>query len=281
MTAPRRPPRRRALGQHFLVDETVAERMVELAGVASGTPVLEIGPGRGALTERLLAGGCRVFAVELDPELAEALAARSDPWLTVVCQDFLRLPLASVPSGPCAVVANLPYASGTAILERLLEEARRFDPIVVMLQREVAERVCAVPGSRSYGALSVLTALRGRARLAFRVPPEAFRPRPRVESAALRIDAHRRPPIAPDVEARFRRVVRTAFAQRRKTLRNALAAGFGRDAAAAALERAGIAGARRAETLSFDEFARLAESFRELPLGPASRRVRGAGVREA
>ncbi len=253
--------------------------MRALAALEPGTPVLEVGPGRGALTDRLLAAGSPVLAVELDRGLADALAARREPRLTVVCRDFLRLSWGEVPDRFRAVVANLPYASGTAILERLLEEAGRFDPIVVMLQREVGERVCAAPGSRTYGALSVLTALRGRARLGFRVPPTAFRPRPRVESVALRIDAHPRPPVEPADERRFRRVVRAAFAQRRKTLRNALAAVLGREASEAALVRAEIEGGRRAETLSFEEFARLAEAFGEIPPPSRGSRPGGTGAR--
>ncbi|MEW6270291.1 MAG: 16S rRNA (adenine(1518)-N(6)/adenine(1519)-N(6))-dimethyltransferase RsmA [Thermodesulfobacteriota bacterium] len=252
-----RAARRRALGQHFLIDAEVADRTVQLAGLEPGTTVLEIGPGRGALTDRLLAAGHRVVAVELDPELASALEARQDPRLTIVRGDALRIDLAALPAGPLPVVANLPYSTGTAIVTRLLEHPERFPRLVVMLQLEVAERLCAPPGSRSYGSLTVLSALHAEATFGFLVPPRAFAPPPQVDSAVVRLDAVATPRAAVDDEALFRRVVRTAFSQRRKTLRNALASGFGGATAEALLAAAEIDPRRRAETLSLDEFARL------------------------
>jgi 16S rRNA (adenine1518-N6/adenine1519-N6)-dimethyltransferase len=256
--------RRRRLGQHFLVDPDVARRTLALADLAPGATVLEIGPGRGALTEVLLSAGLRVVAVELDAELAAELEARRLAGLTVVQGDFLRLDLGSLPAQPMPVVANLPYSSGTAILARLLEAAPRFPRIVVMLQREVAERLCALPGSRAYGALTVLTALRAVARLGFVVPPEAFRPRPEVESATVRLDVSPAPRAGVVDPVAFRRVVHFAFAQRRKSLRNALGAGLGAQAAAdAALARAAIDPRRRAETLSLEEFATLTVAVAE------------------
>jgi 16S rRNA (adenine1518-N6/adenine1519-N6)-dimethyltransferase len=253
--------RRRALGQHFLVDPGVVDRTIALAALEPGAPVLEIGPGRGALTDGLLRSGHPVLAVEIDPELAGALAGRGDPRLEVVLADFLDLGPEERARFPRAVVANLPYSTGTAILERLLKAPERVDRIVVMLQREVADRLCAEPGGKTYGALTVLTALHARVRRGFGVPPGAFRPPPEVESAVVRLDVEPAPRVAVQDEAEFRRVVRAAFAQRRKTLRNALGASFGRAPAEDALARAGVDPGRRAETLSLDEFARLADEL--------------------
>lgn len=252
--------RRHALGQHFLIDRAVAERAVALAGLAPGSAVLEIGPGRGALTEVLLGAGLRVTAVELDEELAARLAARATPDLEVLSGDALRLDLARLPAGPLTVIANLPYSTGTAIVARLLEHPERFPRLVVMLQREVAERLCAPPGGRAYGSLSVLTALHATAHLAFGVPASAFAPPPKVDSAVVRLDVEVEPRLPVGDPALFRRVVRAAFAQRRKTLRNSLTGGFGAEAAARMLAAAQIDPGRRAETLSLEEFARLSDA---------------------
>ncbi len=249
--------RRHALGQNFLVDSGVARAALALAELGAGSSVLEIGPGHGALTEVLLAAGHEVFAVEIDPALAASLSARGHDRLHVELADFLRLPLSAVPAKVRNVVANLPYSSGTAMVSRLVGEIGRFDRIVVLLQREVAERLCAGPGGHAYGALSVLTALGATARLGPIVPPSAFRPQPKVESALVRLDCRMQiPEGVPDVAA-FRRVVRGAFGQRRKTLRNALGSALGREAALLALAAAGIDGERRAETLTFGEFGAL------------------------
>jgi 16S rRNA (adenine1518-N6/adenine1519-N6)-dimethyltransferase len=236
----------------------VVERTIALAALEAGAPVLEIGPGHGALTAKLLERGHPVVAVEIDPELARALAERRDPRLEVIEADFLELGPEARARLPRAVVANLPYATGTAILERLLAAPERVDRIVVMLQREVAQRIAAEPGGRAYGALTVLTALHARVRPGFDVPPSCFRPPPEVDSAVIRLDVEPAPRAAVTDEAGFRRAVRAAFAQRRKTLRNALAAVYGRVSAEGALERAGVDPGRRAETLSLDEFACLA-----------------------
>jgi 16S rRNA (adenine1518-N6/adenine1519-N6)-dimethyltransferase len=251
--------RRHALGQHFLIDAEVAERTVHLAELAPGATVLEIGPGRGALTDRLRAAGHPVVAVELDDALAASLAGRRDPGLTVVHGDFLRVALDALPAGALPVVANLPYSTGTAIVSRLLEHPARFPRLVVMLQLEVAQRLCAAPGSRAYGGLTVLVALQASASMGFVVPSSAFAPRPKVESAVVRLDVQVAPRVAVDDRRLFRRVVLTAFGQRRKTLRNALGAGFGAEVAGQLLARAEIDPRRRAETLTLEEFARLTE----------------------
>lgn len=260
-----RAARRRALGQHFLIDADVSARAVAVADLARGSRVLEIGPGRGALTRALLAAGAKVVAVEIDAELAARLAAAAQPELEIVPGDFLRLDLERLPAEPLTVVSNLPYSTGTAMLARLLEHPRRFPRLVVMLQKEVADRLCAEPGSRDYAALTVLTALYALPRLAFMVPPQAFAPPPKVESAVVRLDVAIEPRAAVGDPRVFRRIVRTAFAQRRKTLRNSLRAGFGEASATEWLAQAGIDGGRRAETLSLAEFATLARVAQEAP----------------
>ena len=252
--------RRHALGQHFLVDRDVAGRTVALAGLSPGTTVLEIGPGRGALTEVLLAHGLSVVAVEIDAELARRLEARALPGLVVVQGNALWLDDLALPEGPLPVVANLPYSTGTAILALLLRSPARFPRLVLMLQREVAQRVAAVAGSRSYGSLSVLVALHAEARLAFDVPPRCFAPPPKVESAVVRLDVEEAPRAHVPDEATFRRVVRGAFSQRRKTLRNALRGAFGDEPSRLLLERAGIDPGRRAQELDLAEFATLARA---------------------
>ncbi len=255
-----RSGRRRALGQNFLIDPTVVERIVAAADLSAQERVLEIGPGRGILTRALIGATAGVVAVEIDESLARSLSETCGEGLEVIASDFLELDLDRLPPSPMPVVANLPYATGTAILERLLGESHRFPRMVVMLQKEVAERVAAVPGSRAYGSLSVLTAMRAQARVLFDVGPDSFRPQPKVDSAVVRLDALHGLPSDIEDPALFVRVVRAAFAQRRKMLRNTMRAAFG-DAGTVALSSAGIDGRRRAETVSLEEFALLSRKM--------------------
>jgi 16S rRNA (adenine1518-N6/adenine1519-N6)-dimethyltransferase len=265
----------RALGQHFLRDGDVARRIVELAGPTLRDLVLEIGPGHGALTEALAPAGGRLIALEVDGDLAARLRQRLagagqveilDADATVF--DYGALPgLKPDPDGRVVVVGNLPYSVGTAILMALIEAGPGIDEMVLMLQKEVAERVAAPPGGKAYGSLSVLSQMACESRLAFVVPPDAFRPPPQVYSAVLHLRVRSAPPVPVSDPARFRTVVRAAFAQRRKSLSNALAAGLGLSTARAraALTAAGIDPMRRAETLTLAEFARLAEVVARAP----------------
>ena len=223
--------------------------------------VVEIGPGEGALTGELARRAGRVIALEVDPVLATRLRPRF-PSVDVVETDArswdygtLRAPA----GGRVLVVGNLPYSVGKPILMALVAARTAVDVMALMLQREVAERVAAAPGSRVYGSLSVLTQLYCGVTLALRVPPGAFRPPPKVESAVIRLAVLPAPRVPIPDELRFHVVVRAAFAQRRKTLANALSAGLGRpaDALRAAAEAAGIDPSRRAETLTMTEFAEL------------------------
>lgn len=251
-------PRRR-WGQNFLIDPVIADRIVAAAGV-SGRTVLEIGPGLGALSDRLAEQARGLVLVEIDPAMAarlrERFATRSH--VRVVEGDAVKIDFGSyLPTGERAVVvANLPYSVASQILLRLFEERKRFSEAVLMLQREVAVRLTATPGSRDYGILSIWTALYAEPRLLFHVPARAFHPRPKVESSVLRLGIREDPRVVLRDEQGFRRIVRASFGQRRKTLRNALS-GL---AMGNAFERAGIDSRRRGETLSLEEFARLANA---------------------
>jgi 16S rRNA (adenine1518-N6/adenine1519-N6)-dimethyltransferase len=258
-------PRKR-WGQHFLCDPAVARRIVETAELGPRSVVLEIGPGLGALTDELAARAGRLYLVEIDPGLATRLAAQhaNDPRVRVVAGDVLSLPLGELVSEPSAtVVANLPYNIALPVLFRLLDLRARFPRAVVMLQREMAARLAARAGSADYGITSVLLQAFAELRVAFGVSRRSFLPCPDVDSAVVDI----RWSVAPRAEVGdpelFRDVVRSAFGQRRKMLRNALAALAARRGVTAtgALARAGIAPGARAETLDLAAFARLARAF--------------------
>jgi 16S rRNA (adenine1518-N6/adenine1519-N6)-dimethyltransferase len=228
-----------------------------------GETVLEIGPGRGILTEALLDSSGLVVAVELDAALCAQLRAtlgrRSN--FRLVEGDALTFDYALVPS-PFLVVANLPYYVSTPLLFRLLEERRRIDRLVVMLQEEVVARLAAPPGGKDYGALSIAAQFYCEVRQAFRVPPTCFRPKPQVGSAVVVLTPLPKPRVSVADEAFYFRVVRAGFAHRRKALPNSLRdEGFEGARTAAALERAGIDPRRRAETLSLAEFAALADEL--------------------
>jgi len=263
--APAHVPRR-SLGQHFLIDKNIVHKIVRLAELQPGETVLEIGPGRGILTEALLDSSGLVVAVELDAALCAHLRAtlgrRSN--FRLVEGDALTFEYAQVPS-PFLVVANLPYYVSTPLLFRLLEDRRRIDRLVLMLQEEVVARLAAAPGGRDYGALSIAAQFYCEVRQAFRVPPTCFRPKPQVGSAVVVLTPLPKPRVSVADEAFFFRVVRAGFAHRRKALPNSLRdEGFEGAPTAAALEQAGIDPRRRAETLSIEEFAALADGLLSL-----------------
>lgn len=258
-------PRKR-WGQHFLCDAGVAHRIVETAAVGPDAIVLEIGPGLGALTDELAETVGHLHLVEIDPVLAARLAERyaANPRVRVLEGDVLALPLpALVPEGPVTVVANLPYNVASPILFRLVEMRARFPHAVLMLQREMATRLAAAPGSRDYGAASVLVQAFAEVRIAFGVSRRSFLPPPEVDSAVIDVRFGERPRAdLGDVET-FRAVVRAGFTQRRKMLRNALAAlaatrGLTPETVCA---RAGVDPATRAERLDLAAFARLARAL--------------------
>jgi 16S rRNA (adenine1518-N6/adenine1519-N6)-dimethyltransferase len=255
----------KSLGQHFLVDQTVLGRIVAAAGLVRDDVVLEVGAGLGALTGHLARSGARVIAVELDDRLMPALrsAVSGAPNVTLVQGDILDLSpgdLVGVSGDGYKVVANLPYYISSAVLRHLLEATPAPHRMIVTVQREVAERIVAHPGNMSLLAVSVQ--FYGRPRLLFRIKPGSFYPAPQVESAVLRIDRHATPAEADDRQALFR-VARAGFGQRRKQLRNALAAGLGMaaDEVAARLSEAGVDPRRRAQALSMDQWASVARAL--------------------
>ena len=256
----------RSMGQNFLIEGWVPDGLVEGAGVSLQNGVLEIGPGIGPLTMRLSNAATKVVAVELDrsllPVLAETLAGRNN--VEIIPGDILKLDIGALVdekfSGltPMAC-ANLPYNITTPVLSALID-SRRFAQIAVMIQREVALRICAAPGTAVYGAFSIYCQYHTAPELLFDVGPECFVPAPKVTSSVVRMTPRHMPPIAVQDEKRFFRLVKAAFGQRRKTLLNALAAGLGgveRDSIRAAILSCGLPEDIRGERLGIPEFAAL------------------------
>jgi 16S rRNA (adenine1518-N6/adenine1519-N6)-dimethyltransferase len=247
---------RARLGQHFLFDPKALSRIVRAAGISPDDTVVEIGPGLGGLT-RLLAGrAARVVAIELDRVLYERLRESLGDHgnIELVRGDALRFPYGGL--GPFKVVANIPYHITTPIIFRLLEFRESLRSMTLTVQKEVAERVSAAPGGKDYGVLSLTVQYHGRAELKFVIPRRFFRPVPRVDSACLHIDVLRRPSVEVADEALFFEIIRAAFSQRRKTLRNSLRKLLPR--ADAVLGAVGIDPSLRAEKLGIGEFAKLA-----------------------
>jgi 16S rRNA (adenine1518-N6/adenine1519-N6)-dimethyltransferase len=265
---------RKRFGQHFLEPAWVA-KLVKALNARPDDAFVEIGPGRGAITRPLAQQVYRMLAIEVDRDLAAALEAEQLPTLTVVQGDVLEVELRAVieawqqgrlgPEHRVRVVGNLPYNISSPIMFMLLRLAASTGGLIdatLMLQREVADRLTAKPGTKEYGVLSILTGLHADVTRLLALPPGAFRPPPQVSSAVVRL-AFRPPAVSLNDEAVFTRMVRTMFTQRRKTLGNALRA-FG-DAtgleASEALSAAGIDSRRRPETLQLVELARLADVF--------------------
>ncbi len=250
---------RKGLSQSFLVDRRVCATIARAAELGAADEVLEIGPGLGVLTAELVRQARRVVAVELDRQLAAALPTLlgAPANLEVVQADALAVDLNALFADGYKLVANLPYHITSPLLMRVLEAPRRPDLAVVMVQREVAERIAAPPGALSY--LAVAVQLYAVPRIVRIVPPGAFYPRPRVESAVLRLDVRPAPAVVPAAPAVFLRFVQAGFKQPRKQLRNSLAEGLGCPPAEAeaVLKAAAIAPTRRPQTLSLDEWAAL------------------------
>jgi 16S rRNA (adenine1518-N6/adenine1519-N6)-dimethyltransferase len=265
---------KKSWGQNFLGDESILDGIARLAVEQPGEPVVEIGSGLGHLTERLLAHGARVVAVERDRDMAKVLRAEFGDAIRLVEADAARADFAALAAeapggagaGRVAVVGNIPYHLTSPILFSLLDQAAAVSRAVLLVQREVAERLAAGPGTKDWGLLSVLLQQRGEVEIDRVVPRGAFHPPPRVDSAVVRIDLHGREPRVAD-PLRFRLLVKGGFGQRRKTLRNALEAArvAPRESLEAAFQAAGVDPARRGETLTVDEWEAL-----DRALGPAA-----------
>lgn len=256
------PPKKR-LGQHFLVDQNIVRKIVAAATLRPQDAVLEIGPGRGILTRALCGQAVRVLAIEVDRSLADALeqALAGCANVEVHYGDALEYPYEQLAAGT-VVVANLPYNVSSPLLFRLLNAHHVIDRMVLMLQTEVARRLVAVPGTKDYGILSVLTQYRTVPSLAFHVSASCFRPKPAVSSTVVLLPMRKEPAVAVADEALFVRTVRASFAHRRKTLANSLRdEGFSPDRILPALQAAGIDPSARAESLAIGQFASLANAL--------------------
>ncbi|MEK7390490.1 MAG: 16S rRNA (adenine(1518)-N(6)/adenine(1519)-N(6))-dimethyltransferase RsmA [Elusimicrobiota bacterium] len=253
------------LGQHFLCDEPTRDAIAGLAAAKPGTATLEIGPGRGAITGRLLRDGAKVTAVELDDALAAGLPGRvgGAENLTVINEDVLRLDFSSLGAGPWLVVGNLPYAVGTPILQKILGW-NGWTRAVFMFQKEVAQRIAAPVGGADYGLLSLSVQARADAELAFVVGRSCFSPAPKVDSAVVVFKRVFPPRLSPDVEASFWKVAKAAFTQRRKMAAGVLSRALARPRAEvlAAFSAAGIAPGARPDEIPFRSWILLANTLK-------------------
>ena len=252
---------KKSWGQCFLHDPSILDRIVSAAGVTGDDAVLEIGAGLGSLTARLAAAARRVIAVERDRDMAVVLRAElaGAGNVEVVEDNALTIDLGGF-GEPLLLVGNLPYNIASPLLFRILDQRQALRRATVLLQRELADRLAAPPGGRLYGAPSVLLQDAAAVRLCFAVPSGAFVPRPRVESAVLRLD-FRPAPRSGVAFSELQPVVHAAFRQRRKTLRRALESTFDPERVKRGLERARVDGGRRGETLSVEEFGALAAAL--------------------
>lgn len=253
------------LGQNFLIDADIVRGIVDAADICPGDRVLEIGPGIGTLTQGLAEAGAEVTAVELDKKLPAVLARTLEGYdnVHIVPGDILKVNIPEIMGPePFKVAANLPYYITTPIIMTLLERRLPISRLVTMVQKEVADRMVAAPGTKAYGALSVAVQYYTRPHVELDVPPRSFIPAPDVDSVVIVCDVREKPPVETTDEKLFFRVVRASFGQRRKTLSNALkGAGFDKELIRQVLPAAGIDGSRRGETLSLDEFAAIANAI--------------------
>ncbi|WP_139492603.1 16S rRNA (adenine(1518)-N(6)/adenine(1519)-N(6))-dimethyltransferase RsmA [Brevibacillus dissolubilis] len=264
---------KKSLGQNFLTDINILHNIIEASELTKDKAAIEIGPGIGALTEQLCRAAGKVMAIEIDQRLLPILEDTLSPYdnVKVVHGDVLKL---NVPQliqenlggyEHVSLVANLPYYITTPILMGILEARLPLDHIVVMIQKEVADRIAAKPGSKDYGSLSVAAQFYAETEIAMIVPATVFVPKPNVDSAVIKLTIRKKPPVEVADEDLFFRVLRAAFGQRRKTLLNNLVTNFfGKDQkekALISLEKAGIDPSRRGETLTIEEFGRLANEI--------------------
>lgn len=256
------------LGQNFLISRRVVDDIVRAAELEPGEPVLEVGPGIGTLTQGLAQSGASVTAVELDRRLLEVLDHTLENYdnVQIVHGDILKVNIPELMNyKPFKVVANLPYYITTPIIMSLLEMKLPIERLVVMVQKEVAERMVATPGTKAYGALSVAVQYYTEPEIVFDVLPKSFLPAPEVTSSVVRCKLRPKPPVDVMEEAILFRVIKAAFAQRRKTFSNTMkTTGLKKEQIEAILTKAGIDGNRRGETFDLQEFATIANAWSEL-----------------
>jgi 16S rRNA (adenine1518-N6/adenine1519-N6)-dimethyltransferase len=254
---------KKKFGQHFLHDAMVIDQILRAAAVQPQESVVEIGPGLGVLTDHLLRQAQCVDVFEIDPDLIARLAQRNEPQLHIHAGDILKADLSLLlPQPPYVLVANLPYNISSQIVFLLLEHRHLFSRLVLMFQKEVGLRLCSAPGSKDYGILSVLTQLWFDVEPVIEVGPESFSPPPKIDSLVVYLSPLHHPRVDPVDPIFFVRVVKAAFTQRRKQLRNSLqAGGFSAVQVDTALEQAGIAPSWRGERLELDDFSRLTRAL--------------------
>ena len=261
---------KRRFGQNFLIDSHVLDKIIRGAEIGKEDAVLEIGPGIGTLTQALCEAAGEVTAVEIDrdliPILEKTLAAYDN--VRIINEDILKLDLSAISEKPLKVVANLPYYITTPIIMGLFESGAPLLSITVMVQKEVADRMQAAPGGKDYGALSLAVQYYAEAEIIANVPPNCFIPRPGVGSAVIRLTKHTAPPVQPKDEKFMFRLIRAAFAQRRKTLVNTLrndsSLSYSREQLETVLAAMGLPAAVRGERLSLAEFAELSDQLMAL-----------------
>ena len=258
------------LGQNFLIDNHVLDKIVAAANLDDSELVIEIGPGLGALTNRLAEIAQKVCAIEIDTKLAELLQANAAPNVEIINKDILKTDLADIiasnsKSGSAKLVANLPYYITTPIIFGVLENNLPINTMVVMVQKEVADRILAGPSTKAYGLLTLSIAYYGKASLIANVPPNCFFPRPDVHSAVIKIDVKPHEHINKDL---FFAITKAAFSSRRKTLQNCLASSkaleISKDDAAGLIKAAGLCKNIRGEALGFEQFTELARLMAQM-----------------
>jgi 16S rRNA (adenine1518-N6/adenine1519-N6)-dimethyltransferase len=254
---------KKSLGQHFLLDKNIIEKIIDVAHILPGETIVEIGPGRGDMTRRLAEVSGQLIAIELDnllfTYLKENLKGISN--LKLIHEDALGFAYKDIP-GEFKVVANLPYYISTPMIFRLMEVKEKITSMTLMLQKEVAERIIAAPGTKEYGVLSISVGYHCHPRIEFYVSRNSFSPKPNVDSAVLTLLSRKAPRVPVNDLSLFFRTVRASFSSRRKVLKNALRVlGFSDEMIELALEKTGIDPKRRGETLTIEEFAGLSDTI--------------------
>lgn len=259
------------LGQNFLINESIIYDIVKKANVTKEDVVIEIGPGLGSLTKELINNAKKVIAIELDPNMIDILKSRFGIFdnFEVIYGDVLKIDLEELIKGydSVKVVANLPYYITTPIIMKLLEDRLKIKSITVMVQKEVGERICATHKDKEYGAITVSVQYYSEPQIIIDVPKENFLPAPEVDSCVIRLDMREKPPVSLKDEKLFFRLVKGAFTQRRKTINNSLTcSGKSKEEIMAALNKLGIDSKLRAENLSIQQYADIANTLVEAVL---------------